>query len=100
MKTAQWIDPQVIEEIAVVLRVLGHPHRLRIVELLMANRLTVTELAEQIDLPGPAVSQHLNHMKAHGILSAQRDGRTVYYRVAHPSAKSVIRCIYRNAANP
>lgn len=96
MKTKQQIDPDVLDRVASTLKVLAHPHRLRIVELLMANRLSVGELAEQLDLAPAAVSQHLNHMRAFGILDVKRKGRTAHYFVVSPNAKNVIQCIRRH----
>lgn len=90
------LSPQVLEQAASVLRVLAHPHRLKIVELLCNQRYAVGELAEQLDLPPNAVSQHLNQMKDRGILEVTRDGRTAYYKVVNPNAKNVITCIRRH----
>ncbi len=92
------IPMQALEQCAAVLRVLAHPHRLKIVELLIEHDLTVGELAEQLDLRPAAVSQHLNHMKAHGLLASVRDGRQVYYGVANPHAINVIDCIRKHGA--
>lgn len=86
-----------LERVAAALRVLAHPHRLKIVELLDAERHSVGELALALDLPAAACSQHLNLMRAHGLLRARRDGRTVFYEIADPSAKNVIDCIRRHA---
>lgn len=90
------IPLEVYEEAARVLRVLAHPHRLKIVELLLARRHTVGELAERLDLPANAVSQHLSGMRAHGILDVERDGRAAHYRVVNPNATNVIRCIRKH----
>lgn len=94
------IPQDTLERCARALRVLAHPDRLRIVELLQQGRLTVGELAQELGLPHSAVSQHLNHMKAHGLLSSLRRGRVVYYRVASPHAVTVINCIRRHGAGP
>lgn len=91
------MDMASLEAAAGVLRVLAHPHRLRIVELLLEDRLPVGELARLLELAPNAVSQHLNQMKAHGILSAQRDGREVHYQVVSPHAKTLINCIRKHA---
>ena len=56
-----------LEQAVEVLRVLAPPHRLRICDLLLSRRMSVGELAEHLDLPANAVSQHLNLMKAHGL---------------------------------
>jgi DNA-binding transcriptional ArsR family regulator len=87
------LDPAVLEHAAGVLRVLAHPARLRIVELLMQQRHSVGELADQLELPQNAVSQHLSHMKLSGILGVERVGRSAYYYVDNPNACHVIECI-------
>ncbi len=81
-----------------VLRVLGHADRLRLIDLLMREEMPVAELARRTQLAPNAVSQHLNHMLAHGILSRQRRGRCVYYQVTHVMAKNLLRCMWRNTA--
>ena len=90
---AKAIPMEVLENIAGALRVLAHPHRLKIVELLMENGLSVGELASELGIPPSACSQHLNLMRAHGLLASSRDGKAVYYRVDNPSAANVISCI-------
>lgn len=100
MKTRRPARPEiplgVLERCAAAFRVLAHPHRLRIVELLDDRRLSVGELAERLDLPQPATSQHLNLMRSHGLLAAERDGKTVYYKVSNPSALKILDCIRRH----
>ena len=83
----------VLEQAADTLRVLGHPQRLRMVELLSEHALTVGELADRLGMAPHACSQHLSIMRAHGILRKTRNGRSIYYAVDHPSALTVIDCI-------
>jgi DNA-binding transcriptional ArsR family regulator len=85
-----------LEKAAATLRALAHPHRLKIVEELLGTQHTVGELAQALSLAPPAVSQHLNFMKAHRLLDARRQGRSVYYRVASPHAVNVINCIRKH----
>ena len=66
------------------LRVLTHPHRLRICERLLAGERPVGDLADAMDLKQNVVSQHLTHLRAHGIVQPRRAGRNVMYRVVHP----------------
>ncbi len=63
---------------------------------LMRERLTVGELSELLGLPQAGVSQHLSKMKAAGLVHPERDGACVYYRVHHPIARAVLRCILSN----
>jgi len=86
----------VFQTTAPVLRVLGHPERLRIVDALMRDEITVAQLAERLELAPNAVSQHLSMMLAHGVLARRREGRCVYYRVEHPAARSLLQCMWRN----
>ena len=90
------IAPDVLQRVADALRVLAHPHRLRIVELLEADDLPVGQLAVELGIPQAACSQHLNRMRAHGLLKARREGKAVYYQVANPHALSVLNCIRKN----
>ncbi len=82
-----------LETAATIMRVLAHPHRLRICEMLMTGRYSVNALAEHLGVPNNAVSQHLNMMKAHGLLGSDREGKTVYYRVVDPRPEWLLSCI-------
>lgn len=89
----------VLEQVASVLKVLAHPLRLRMVERLSAERLTVGQLSLELNMAPAAVSQHLNFMRSHGILSATRQSRCVYYRVVSPYAATLLSCIRRHAGS-
>jgi len=82
-----------LEQAALVLRVLAHPHRLRICELLLHERVCVHQIAEHLGIPSNAASQHLGIMKAYGILGSERDGKTVFYRVVSPQPGWLLGCI-------
>jgi ArsR family transcriptional regulator len=53
-------------------------------------------LAERLGLPQAAVSQHLNLMKARGLLISERQGRSVHYKVLHPQCAQILSCIRSN----
>jgi ArsR family transcriptional regulator len=67
-----------------LLRALASPHRLRIVHLLGEGPREVHELASELDLGQATVSQHLAAMRSVGLVEADRDGRSVRYRLADP----------------
>ncbi len=89
------IPGEVLDGAAKALKVLAHPHRLRMVELLMERELSVGELADEVGLAPAAVSQHLNNMRAHGIVEPRRRDRQVYYEVTNPNARNLIACLRR-----
>ncbi|MGQ9651061.1 MAG: ArsR/SmtB family transcription factor [Phycisphaerae bacterium] len=98
-KDLSLIDMNMLEQCAAIMRMLAHPHRLRICELLTAGRVSVGDLAQHLGIASNAVSQHLNIMKAHGLLACEREGKTVYYRVCDPRPGWLLQCI-RNHACP
>ena len=96
-RTPGLIPMGVLEQAAAVMRVLAHPHRLRICELLLAGEVSVGKMAEHLGLPQNAVSQHLSIMRAHGVVARERNGKMAYYRVVHPSAGWLLSCVRRHA---
>ena len=91
--TGNLIPMDRLEQAALMLRVLAHPHRLRICELLLQNRVSVNDIAEHLGIPSNAASQHLGIMKAYGILGSEREGKAVYYRVISPQPGWLLSCI-------
>ncbi len=73
-----------------ILKVLGHPVRLKIVAGLCSQQCNVKYIWECLGLPQATVSQHLALLKNKGILSGKRDGVEVHYSVVHPLAKKII----------
>ncbi|MEZ6141921.1 MAG: metalloregulator ArsR/SmtB family transcription factor [Zavarzinella sp.] len=87
------IDLEKLANAAECLKILAHPHRLRIVELLLANRLTVGELAEHCEIPNNIASGHLRLMQRCSLLAPERDGRNVYYKITEPCLEKLFGCI-------
>ena len=93
-KNARQLDFEALSQAAECLRTLAHPSRLQIVQLLLGgDHYSVNEIAEACDLSQPATSDHLRLMHRCGFLTSEREGRTVYYRVAEPHLKDIMSCI-------
>lgn len=92
---ARGLSPRTLARGARVLRTLGHPLRLRLVELLVRHEWAVTELARATDRPISVVSNHLGRMHLAGLLSRRRQGKAVYYRVAHPQVARILQIIHQ-----
>jgi DNA-binding transcriptional ArsR family regulator len=75
---------------AEILKVLGHPIRLKIVAGLCAQECNVKHIWECLGLPQATVSQHLALLKNKGVIEGKRDGVEVHYSVSHPLAKKII----------
>ncbi|MBC7343825.1 MAG: winged helix-turn-helix transcriptional regulator [Clostridia bacterium] len=61
---------------------LGHPARLRILELLASEGRCACELNQEIGLDQSTISRHLLALKRAGILKTTKDGVRVIYRLA------------------
>lgn len=88
------LNQTALQNAAECLRILAHPHRLQIVQLLLGgSRYTVGEIAEACELNQPTTSDHLRLMQRCGFLTSQREGRTVYYEIAEPHLQDIMNCI-------
>ncbi len=65
-------------------RVLGHPARVRILELLRDGDMTVGELQVELQLDSSGTSQHLAALRQQGIVEGRKVGTTVRYSVRDP----------------
>jgi DNA-binding transcriptional ArsR family regulator len=75
------------------LKTLAHPHRLRMIQMLLHGRYTVGELADACSIPSHMASEHLRLMQRCGFLTSTRDGRCIYYEVAEPHLAQILTCI-------
>ncbi|MEZ5102513.1 MAG: metalloregulator ArsR/SmtB family transcription factor [Thermoleophilia bacterium] len=66
---------------AELFRLLGHPVRLRIIELLRDGERSVGELQTALELDSSGTSQHLGILRRGGIVESTREGTSVFYRV-------------------
>lgn len=87
------LDLETLGEAAECLRTLAHPHRLRIVQMLLRGRYTVGELADECGIASHMASEHLRLMQRCGFLASEKEGRRTFYRVVEPHLQSIMRCI-------
>jgi len=76
-----------------VLKALGHPVRLKIVEGLMSNECNVNKIMDVLGIPQSTVSQHLGVLKSQGIVVARKDGVRTCYRVVDERVKEILRVL-------
>lgn len=73
-----------------LLKLLGNEKRLMVLCQLADGELPVGELQARIGLSQSALSQHLALLRAEGIVATRRDGQSIRYRIADPSALRII----------
>lgn len=87
------LDLAALSKAAECLKTLAHPHRLRMVQMLLQGRYTVGELADACEIPSHMASEHLRLMQRCGFLVSEKDGRKAYYRIAEPHLAQIMACI-------
>jgi ArsR family transcriptional regulator, zinc-responsive transcriptional repressor len=82
---------EILDAAGELLRALAAPVRIAIVLQLRESQRCVHELVDALGVPQPLVSQHLKILKAAGVVTGERSGREVLYRLAdHHLAHIVI----------
>ncbi|WP_197322165.1 helix-turn-helix transcriptional regulator [Saccharomonospora sp. NB11] len=76
-------------------RMLGHPVRIRVLELLQEGPRSVRDLRGEIDVEAPSLSQQLAVLRRSGIVTATRDGSTVVYALAGGDVADLMRAARR-----
>lgn len=64
-----------------VFKALSDPSRRRILELLRVRPLRAGEIADAFDVSKPTLSAHLSVLREANLVSAEKKGRTITYRI-------------------
>jgi DNA-binding transcriptional ArsR family regulator len=89
-----------LQEAARMLRLLAHPHRLKIIDLLEPepDGLAVNTLVARLGIAQSAVSQHLSSMQRAGLIKGNRRGKQVWYHIDNPKPLQILTCIRKRKA--
>lgn len=70
------------EQFARIVRALGNPHRLELIDLLAQGEYTVEEIARETAMSIANASQHLQTLRAAHLVEVRREGLYAFYRLA------------------
>jgi predicted transcriptional regulator len=77
-----------------MLKVIAHPVRLAIVDLLTENeKMTVLEIQESLHLEQAVASQHLCLMEDKGVLVSEKVSRNKFVSLRYPKMKNIVSCL-------
>lgn len=97
-QAAKLIDPTALDRAAAdaadLLKVLSNPARLRLLCALLPGPRCVSDLEDQLGASQSYVSGQLARMRAEGLVAADRDGRTVRYRLADPRLGPILQTLF------
>ncbi len=87
----------IYEQVARIGRAVGHPRRLELLDLLCQGPMTVQQLARKSAMSVGSCSQHLQHLKDARLVSGDRQGTYVVYRLAGETACGLLHTLERAA---
>lgn len=91
--TATTLDATLLDRAASVIKCLGHPLRLRLLDAMESGAATVTELQAHTGASQAMVSQQLATLRGHGVVVAHREGPFVRYSISEPKVHHILACI-------
>lgn len=89
-------NPESFIDIAEKLKLIAHPVRLCILTgLLDKGECNVSYMQNCLNTPQSTVSQHLQKLRASGIVEGRREGLEIYYRVVDPEIIELIEFLFK-----
>ena len=87
---------EVVNYQADVIKALGHPLRIQLVDFLHGKEQSVTEITRHFGTNASSISRQLAILKRAGILASRKSGLNVYYHVAMTQVPDVLRYLARS----
>lgn len=98
MKPKKRLDVQVIQKASAVLKVIGHPVRLRIIEALdHAGEASVNELIKVLKTDQVTLSKHLSVLRKKNIVRSRAQENFRYYAIADHRVINILECVRKHA---
>jgi ArsR family transcriptional regulator len=92
-KSIEFFNKEQAQSFAEVLKALGHPVRLQIVDILSGGTCSVTELSELTGQQQAIVSQQLKILRLSGLVHAQRADGKAYYSLLIENLTNLMSCL-------
>jgi DNA-binding transcriptional ArsR family regulator len=88
------LNTENLEKAANMLKAIAHPTRISIIGCLEdGQRLTVTEIHQQLGIEQATASHHLGILRDKGVLTSKREGKNIYYFLKHATLKVLLNCV-------
>ena len=83
-------DDEVLYDLAELFRVFGDSTRIKILYCLFANEMCVCDIATLLQMTQSAISHQLAVLKRSKLVSARRDGKTIFYTLADSHVRTIL----------
>ena len=89
-------DPEIIDRLSELFKVLGDPTRIRILQALHDTRLCVCDIAETLNMTQSAISHQLRILKHARMVKNRRAGKVVYYSLTDDHIKTLFEIAFEH----
>ncbi len=83
-------DEDLLYDLAELYKIFGDSTRVRILYTLFSEELCVCEIAELLGMTLSAISHQLRILRTSKLVTARKDGRTVYYRLSDDHVRRIL----------
>ena len=89
-RRAKEIDELTLRRLREVFSAIADETRLKMLELITDEELCACELMAALELTQPTTSHHLGILERSGLVTSRREGKWVFYRLAHPKVEALL----------
>jgi DNA-binding transcriptional ArsR family regulator len=86
-----WMSTPLYQLKAEFFKTLGHPARIRVLELLSEREHAVGEMLPEVGIEAANLSQHLAVLRRAGLVTTRKEGSSVYYSLTSPEVAELLR---------
>ena len=87
------VSDELFERIALRLRAMANPTRLKILHTLEEGQLSVSEIVDRTGTSQANVSKQLGLLRGAALVDSRRQGVSVYYRISDPMVFDICRTV-------
>lgn len=84
------MEPQIIQQVSQLYKILSDPTRLRILLLLQEGERNVTALSDTLRIEQSAVSHQLKLLRENNVVCTRREGKTIFYQLADKHVMDIL----------
>ena len=77
-------DTEIFELHADFCKIIASSRRLMIIQLLEKQEMSVSEIAEALNVKNSNISQHLRVLRSRHVVKTRKEGQTVFYALKYP----------------
>jgi ArsR family transcriptional regulator len=89
-RRAKETDDLTLKRLREVFSAIADETRLKILKLITNEELCACELMAALELTQPTTSHHLGILERSGLVTSRREGKWVFYRLAHPKVEALL----------